>query len=426
MTHTEQQNGVLEIGGAEVPALAKEFGTPLFIMDKAKIRENMRAYQRAIEQKYDGFGLPLYASKAFSAKEIYRIAAEEGFGVDVVSGGELYTALSAGFPAEKICFHGNNKSMDELQYAIESGIGRIVADSEEELWILDALFKGKTKVPAVLLRITPGIEAHTHDFIQTGQEDSKFGVSLKSGAAIRALSAAYQNFQPIGIHCHIGSQIFEDAPFIRAAELMMELCADVYKATGRYLRELNLGGGFGIRYTGADTPRPYFDAMCETIAAVRSAAERLQLPLPFLLVEPGRSIVGEAGSTLYTVGAIKDIPGIRKYVSVDGGMADNPRYIMYDALYDAVLPERPDAARSERVTICGKCCESGDILIRDIQLPPLKRGDLLLVRSTGAYNYSMSSNYNRLPRPAVVMVENGEAKLCVKRETYSDLVRNDL
>lgn len=426
MTRKETDSGVLKIGGVEVPALAKEFGTPLFIMDKAKIRENMRAYKSAIDTHYDGNGLPLYASKAFSAKEIYRIANAEGLGVDVVSGGELYTALSAGFPASRICFHGNNKSMDELSYAIESGVGRIVADSEEELLILDEMLEGKEHLPSVLLRIKPGIEAHTHDFVQTGQEDSKFGVSLKNGDAFRILTKPYKNFTPNGIHCHIGSQIFEDKPFMVAAELMMELYAAVYHKSGNRMQEVNLGGGFGIRYTEKDTPRPYFDAMRATIAAVRAAAKKWDVPLPFLLVEPGRSIVGEAGSTVYTVGAVKEIPGIRKYVSVDGGMADNPRYIMYEAEYTAVLPERPDAERTELVTVCGKCCESGDIVIRDTLLPPVKRGDLLMVYATGAYNYSMSSNYNRLPRPAVVMVENEKASLCVRRETYEDIVRNDL
>ncbi len=419
-------NGVLTIGGAEVPALAREFGTPLFIMDRSKIEENMRAYRSAIEEAYDGNGIVHFASKAFCIKEICRVAEAEGLGLDVVSGGELYTALSAGFPAEKICFHGNNKGIDELWYALESGVGRIVADSEEELAILDTLLEGKEKKPRILLRIKPGIEAHTHDFIQTGQEDSKFGVSLKNGDALRVLSMPFANLTIIGVHCHIGSQIFEDKPFMVAAELMVELLAAVHEKTGRYLEEVNLGGGFGIRYTEADNPRPYYEAMLSTIAAVKAAAEKYGVPYPRLLVEPGRSIVGEAGMTVYTVGTIKDIPGIRKYVAVDGGMADNPRFIMYGAEYTAVLPERPAEAREEVVTICGKCCESGDILIRDIKMPKMKRGDLLAVLSTGAYNYSMSSNYNRLPRPAVIMVKDGEAKLCVRRETYADVARNDI
>ncbi len=426
MTQNRNTNGVLTIGGAEVPALAKEFGTPLFIMDKALIEENMRAYKSAIDKAYEGKGLVHYASKAFCTKEICRIAKAEGLGLDVVSGGELYTALSADFPAERICFHGNNKSMAEMEYAVESGVGRIVADSEEELSILDTLFEGREKTPRVLLRIKPGIEAHTHDFIQTGQEDSKFGVSLQSGDALRVLSKAYKNYKIAGIHCHIGSQIFEDKPFMAAADLMIKLLADVYKGSGHLMQDVNLGGGFGIRYTEKDSPRPYHDAMLATIDAVKEAAEKYGVPAPYLLVEPGRSIVGEAGTTVYTVGAVKDIPGIRKYVSVDGGMVDNPRYIMYEAEYDAVLPERPDAKREEIVTICGKCCESGDILIRDIRMPKMERGDLLAVLSTGAYNYSMSSNYNRLPRPAVVMVKDGKAKLCVRRESYEDIVRNDL
>jgi len=426
MTQVEEKNGVLKIGGVEVPALAKEFGTPLYIMNKAQIEENIRAYKSAIDTCYDGHGLVLYASKAFSVKEIYRIAKEEGIGVDVVSGGELYTALSVGFPAERICMHGNNKGVEELRYAVENGVGRIVADSEEELDMLDALLEGRKEIPRILLRVKPGIEAHTHDFIQTGQEDSKFGVSITEGDALRVLCKSFHNFKISGIHCHIGSQIFEDEPFILATDLMIKLLADVYKASGHLMEDVNLGGGFGIRYTEKDSPRPYKDAMRATISAVKTAVEKYDVPLPFLMVEPGRSIVGEAGTTVYTVGAIKSVPGIRKYVSVDGGMADNPRYIMYAAEYDAVLPERVYADRVETVTICGKCCESGDIIIRDIKMPEMKRGDLLAVLSTGAYNYSMSSNYNRLTRPAVVMVKDGETKLCVRRETYEDLVRNDL
>ncbi len=426
MTQNAKNNGVLTIGGAEVPALAKEFGTPLFIMNRALIEENIRAYKTAIDLAYDGCGLVLYASKAFSAKEIYRICMAEGIGVDVVSGGELYTALSVGFPAEKICMHGNNKSMEELKLCIESGVGRIVADSEEELDILDTLFDGRENLPRVLLRIRPGIEAHTHDFIKTGQEDSKFGVSLQNGDALRVLCKTYKNFKISGIHCHIGSQIFEDEPFMAAADILIKLISDAYKASGHLMEDVNLGGGFGIRYTEKDNPRPYHAAMLEAIAAVKEAAKKYDVPCPFLLVEPGRSIVGEAGITVYTVGAVKDIPGIRKYVSVDGGMADNPRYIMYEAEYDAVLPERPDAEREEVVTVCGKCCESGDILIKDIKLPPVQRGDLLAVLSTGAYNYSMSSNYNRLPKLPVVMVKDGAAKLVVRRETYEDVVRNDI
>ncbi len=426
MTQERESNGVLRIGGAEVPALAEEFGTPLFIMDKGKIQENMRAYRRAIEDEYEGNGIVQYASKAFCTKEICRVARGEGLGLDVVSGGELYTALSAEFPAERICFHGNNKSMEELEYAIESGVGRIVADSEEELLILDSLLEESAHIPRILLRIRPGIEAHTHDFIQTGQEDSKFGVSLANGDAVRVLCKPYKNFKISGIHCHIGSQIFEDEPFETAADIMVKLVADVYAACGHLLEEVDLGGGFGIRYTEEDRPRPYYDAMISTIRAVKAASEKYGVPRPRLLVEPGRSIVGEAGITVYTVGAVKDIPGIRKYVSVDGGMADNPRFIMYGAEYEAVLPERPDAKREEVVTICGKSCESGDILIRDARLPHVSRGDLLAVLSTGAYNYSMSSNYNRLPRPAVVMVKDGKAKLIVRRETYADIVKNDI
>ena len=420
------KQGVLTVGDADVSALAKEFGTPLFIMDEEHIVQNMRAYTKPMYEEYKGGGLVCYASKAFCTKEICRIAHREGLGLDVVSGGELYTALSAGMPADKICFHGNNKSAEELAMAFENGVGRIVADSEEELFILDAMAAEYENPPKVLLRVKPGIEAHTHEFIQTGQEDSKFGVSLASGDAVRLLSRNWEHLALAGVHCHIGSQIFEDVPFITAAELMVKLLDDVHKICGRYLPEINLGGGFGIRYTEADQPRPLQEAMRATISGIEKACEKYGVPYPFLMVEPGRSIVGDAGITVYTIGTVKKIPGIRTYVAVDGGMADNPRYIMYQAAYDAVLPLQPHAARTEKVTICGKCCESGDILIRDIFLPEVRRGDLLAVLSTGAYNYSMSSNYNRLARPAVVMASKGKARLCVRRESYEDLIKNDL
>jgi len=421
------EKGHLTIGGADTPSLAAEFGTPLYIMDENTIIANMRAYKNVIDKKYNGKGLVFFASKAFCTKDMCRIADREGLGLDVVSGGELYTALSAGVPAEKLCMHGNNKDDSEIADAVSAGVGRIVADGLDEIIRIDKEAGKQGKIQKVLVRVKPGIDAHTHEFIMTGQNDSKFGVSLETGEALEVIikAAALPNVNLAGVHCHIGSQIFDTAPFCLAAQKMIGLIAEA-KAHGVILTELDLGGGFGIRYTKEDTPRPYTEYTADVIEAVMAEAEKTGVDLPFIMLEPGRSIVGEAGITLYTVGAIKDIPGIRKYVSVNGGMADNPRFIMYDAQYTALSAERPCATPEEKITISGKSCESGDILIKDIMMPRLHTGELLAVLSTGAYNYSMSSNYNRIPRPAVVMVKDGVARLSVKRETYKDILRNDL
>lgn len=420
--------GNLTIGGADTIVLAKSFGTPLYVMDENLMVENMRSYKDAIDAYYGGHGMVFYASKAFTCKEMARLVHREGLGMDVVSGGEMYTALSADFPAGRLCLHGNNKTLSELQMAIENGVGRIVADSGEELSIIDALAKTLKKRPKVLLRIKPGVEAHTHEFIMTGQNDSKFGVSLEDGEAFRVMQGTYryENLEIAGVHSHIGSQIFDEKPFILAAQRLVEFIARVKKELGIKLYEMNLGGGFGIKYTQSDKPKPYKTYMKNLITGISSACERFEIEKPFLIVEPGRSIVGAAGITLYEAGAVKDIPNVRKYVSVDGGMADNPRYIMYEAEYEALLASKPYADKEETVTIAGRCCESGDIIIKDIKLPKIARGDIIAVLSTGAYNYSMSSNYNRLPRPAVVMVRDGVPRIVVKRETFESLVRNDL
>lgn len=414
--------------GADCLQLAAEYGTPLYLMDEQKIRKNCRMYHDAIARHYDGRGMVLYASKAFSAKQIYRVVREEGLGIDVVSGGELYTALSAGFPADRIYFHGNNKSVQELSMALENGVARIVVDNAQELQVLNQLAGEKGIRQKILFRIKPGIDAHTHDFVQTGQNDSKFGVALDNGEAFAMIQQAQSLpfVEVVGVHCHIGSQIFEPAPFHLAAERMMFLLIQVRDTLGLTLQELNLGGGYGIRYTQADDPVPY-DCYIEQISVtLKKIAQDHDFPLPFVLMEPGRSIVGEAGITLYTVGSVKRIPGVRTYVAVDGGMPDNPRFALYGAAYQAVVVSQQGEASEETVTIAGKCCESGDLLIRDISLPSMERGDTLAVLSTGAYNYSMSSNYNRLPRPAVVGVKDGKAEVWVRRETYEDLVRNDL
>ena len=418
----------LEIGGCDAVNLAKEYGTPLYVMDEEHIRKCMRAYKNSVDTFYNGNGLILYASKALSTMYMYKIAKEENLGADVVSGGELYTALKAGFDSEKIYFHGNNKTYDEIEFAINENVGRIVVDNERELDIIDEISSKKGKKTKVLFRIKPGVDAHTHEFISTGQIDSKFGVALENGEAFEIVKYAknLKNVEIAGIHCHIGSQVFSLEPFKLAAKIMIEFAAKIKNELDVEISELNLGGGFGIKYVESDTPPEYGKYIEEVSKVIKTECEKNGLKLPFILMEPGRSIVGDAGVTLYTVGTVKDIKNVRKYVSIDGGMGDNPRYILYQAEYDAAVANRANDTPSEVVTICGKCCESGDIIIKDAKLPPLNPGDILAVMSTGAYNYSMSSNYNRLCRPAMVFVKNGKSSLKVKRETYEDLIKNDI
>lgn len=421
-------NKDLCIGGVSVEKLAEEYGTPSYIMDEDKIRENCRVYTNAMKHYYDGNGLVLYASKALSCKYIYKVAKEEGLGVDVVSGGELYTALKADFPAEKIYFHGNNKTADELKMALMNGVGRIVVDNIFELELLNGLAGELGKKADIMFRIKPGIDAHTHSFVQTGQIDSKFGVALETGEAEEIIVAAnaMDNVNVVGVHCHIGSQIFELAPFELAAEKMMNFIGDMKDKHGILLKELNLGGGYGIKYTENDTPIDYDKYIQAVSEVVRGISEKRGVELPFIVMEPGRSLVSEAGLTVYRVGAVKEIPNIRTYISVDGGMGDNPRYILYESEYEAVRVHDPLAEKTVTATIAGKCCESGDILIKEAKLPEIKTGDMIAVLATGAYNYSMASNYNRIPRPPIVMVSGGKSKLAVKRESYDDLILNDL
>ncbi len=421
-------NGTLQLGGCDLKKVAEEFGTPAYVMDETTIRNNCRAYKTSIDKYYAGHGLALYASKALSCKYLYKIANEEGMGVDVVSGGELHTAISAGFPPSKIYFHGNNKTKSELKYALECGIGRIVVDNPYELSILNNIAKDMGKCADIMFRIKPGVDAHTHDFIKTGQIDCKFGSAIENGEAdeIVALALSLENINLVGFHCHIGSQIFDLEPFEHTAEVMLRFIADIKTKYGFEAKELNLGGGFGSKYTDADTPIDYSEYMRAVSDVVKRCCAELDLSLPFIIVEPGRSIVAEAGLTLYTVGAIKEIPNVRTYVSVDGGMGDNPRYILYGAEYTAVSVENPTAPYDKTVTIAGKCCESGDLIGENMKIQDVSSGDILAILSTGAYNYSMSSNYNRIPRPPVIMIKDGKPIVAVKRETYEDLVRNDL
>ena len=422
------EKGHLVIGQNDTVELAKEFGTPLYVLDEDLFRKNCRVYKNAMDKYYNGNGLVLYANKAFCTLHTCKVVAEEGLGADVVSGGELYTAIKAGFPMDRIYFHGNNKTVEELEMAVENGVGHIICDNIDELERLNEIAKAHGVVQDIMFRIKPGIDAHTHSFIQTGQIDSKFGVALENGEAFEIYKKAHEmsNVNPDGIHCHIGSQIFEIEPFIKAAEVMMNFAGDLKDELGLEIKKLNLGGGYGIMYTENDDPVPYDEYMKHVSEQVKATAAARGLNVPFILMEPGRSIVAPAGITLYTVGGVKDIKNVRKYVSVDGGMGDNPRYILYESEYAAVVANKANAPRVEKVTIAGKCCESGDLIAKDIEMPEINVGDTLAVLATGAYNYSMASNYNRIPRPAVVAVSGGKAKIIVKRETFEDIIANDV
>ena len=422
------EEGHLEIGGCDTVDLAEQFGTPLYVMDESLIRRICRDYKDSFAMYYQGKGTPVYASKAFCCKEMCRIVKSEGLDLEIVSGGELYTALAAGFDPAHIHFNGNNKTCDEIRYALEQNVGHILVDNIEELHMIQKYGEVMDRVTPVSLRIKPGIDAHTHQFIRTGQIDSKFGFALETGEAMQAVkeTLALPNLQLRGVQCHIGSQIFDIAPFEEAARVMLHFMDDVRKETGYTIELLDLGGGFGIRYTDADEPVPYRDYMQRVSKVVHDTCRELSLPVPYIYIEPGRSVVGEAGLTLYTVGSVKEIPGVRNYVSVDGGMTDNPRYILYQSSYDVLLANHADKAPDYTATIAGRCCESGDLIQENVKMVKPKAGDLVAVLATGAYNYSMASNYNRVNRPPVIMVRGGSPRVVVRRESYEDLVRNDL
>ena len=418
----------LVIGQHDTVELAKKFGTPLYVLDEDLMRDNCRAYKNAIDTYYDGHGLVLFASKALCTMYTGRLVAEEGLGADVVSGGELYTLYKAGFPMEKVFFHGNNKTPDEIELALNCGVGHIVVDNKYELELLNRIANEKNVNQRILFRIKPGIDAHTHDFVKTGQIDSKFGVALENGEAyeIHKLALSMSNIQIDGVHCHIGSQIFDVEPFCEAAKVMMGFISDLYDKLGIKVKILNLGGGFGIKYTATDDPIAPSEYIHKVTNVVKELAQEKGIDLPFLVFEPGRSIVASAGITLYTVGCVKEIENVRTYVSIDGGMCDNPRYILYGSKYTAVLANNASAEPVAPITIAGKCCESGDLIQEHVMMPQIHVGDTLAVLATGAYNYSMSSNYNRIPRPPIVAVSGNEAKIIVKRETYDDLIKNDV
>ncbi|WP_270167295.1 diaminopimelate decarboxylase [Paenibacillus sp. SYP-B4298] len=425
-TSRVNEKGHLEIAGCDAVELAQKYGTPLYVYDEQLIRSKIRSFIDAFKRNDIPFQVA-YASKALSTVAMCQIASEEGLCLDVVSGGELYTALKAGFPSSRIHFHGNNKTVDEITMALDAQIGCFVVDNLYELHLLNQLATEKGKEVSILLRLSPGVEAHTHEYIQTGQQDSKFGFDIISGQAIDAVGKTMEleYLKLLGFHCHIGSQIFETEGFTLASKRFLQIVEEVKNKYEFEIKVINLGGGFGIRYVDGDNPLPlesYVDAIVQT---VKMECIGKNLKIPEIWVEPGRSIVGDAGTTLYTIGSSKNIPGIRKYVAVDGGMSDNVRPALYQARYDAFIANRVNDEPNELVSIAGKCCESGDMLIYDIELPEPKTGEILAVSCTGAYGYSMASNYNRIVRPGVVFVKDGKSAVVVKRETYDQIVQND-
>lgn len=426
------ENNHLTLGGVDTVTMAEKYGTPLYLFDEDRIRERCRTYVNAMREAFGADALPLYASKAASFKQMYRIIMEEGMGTDLVSSGELYTAASVGFPLEKAYFHSNNKTDDDISYAIDSGVGYFVVDNVEELDAIDRIAKEKKVKQKILLRLTPGIDPHTYAAVATGKVDSKFGSAIETGQAeqITKYAISLENIALSGFHCHVGSQVFDSDVFLRASDIMLEFISDMKAKYGFIADILDLGGGYGVRYLES---HPTIDivANIHTVAEhMKKKCLSLDIDMPSVRMEPGRSIVADAGLTVYTVGTVKRIPGYKNYVSVDGGMADNPRFALYGSPYTVCLANRVSAEGtipSFTCSVVGRCCESGDILQENVTLPAdVKRGDVLAVLTTGAYNYSMSSNYNRLGKPPVVMLKGGVDRLAVKRETLEDICRNDI
>ena len=420
--------GVLTLGGLDVRDLAETYGTPLLVLDEDDLRARCRSWREAFEG-WPGGATVAYAGKAFLCRAMVRVIEEEGLGLDVCTGGELAVALAAGFPPERLWFHGNNKSVAELERAVQAGVGTVVVDSFHEIARLAAVAERADRRQRVYVRVTPGVEAHTHEYVQTGQEDQKFGFSLASGAAAEAARRVLgqPSLELMGIHCHIGSHIFDTHGFSLAAHRMVGLLAELRDEHGLVLPELDLGGGHGIAYTAADDPMTTAEHAAGLRAIVERECEAAGLPVPKVVVEPGRAVVGPTTVTLYEVGTVKELPGLRTYVSVDGGMSDNIRTALYDARYTAVLASRASDAEPHNVTICGKHCESGDIVVHDVPLPAdLAPSDLVAVPASGAYHRSMASNYNHVPRPPVVAVSGGTSRLWLRRETEADLMATDV
>ena len=425
---SRDENGALLFAGQSVSALADRYGTPLYLMDEDRIRANCRMYTEAFRADFGPGSLPLYAGKAASFRQMYRIMAEEGMGVDAVSPGEIATALSAGFPAEKIYYHGDGKTDADIAFALDRGVGCFIVDNGDELIALNEAAEARGLRQKVLLRITPGIDPHTYEAVNTGAVDVKFGVPVETEQAMEFVRAALtmKNLELAGLHCHVGSMVFDEDVFLRTVDLMVGFMAEVRDELGLVFRELNLGGGYGVRYIDSD-PRSDIPARLREVAArLKEKLAEAGLPLPLFLMEPGRSIVADAGMTVYTVCSVKRIPGFKSYVITDGGMTDNPRYCLYGARYTVLHAEKRSGLRAI-FDLAGRCCESGDIIQPAISLPAnTGRGDRIAVCTTGAYNYSMASNYNRFPRPPVVMLRGGENYLAVKRETVKDVCALDV
>lgn len=420
--------GHLTFAGQDTTELAAQYGTPLYLIDENKVREKMRTYVAAMKENFGEDSIPLYASKALCFKKIYKIAAEEHMGVDAVSPGEIYTVLKSGFPMEKVYFHGNNKTDADIEFAIENKIGYFICDNLDELDSIDATAGRHSIKQKIILRLTPGIDPHTHVKISTGKVDSKFGIAIETGQAEEAIKIALgkENIELCGYHCHIGSQTFDIKPFVDGAEIMLKFIAHIKEALGYEAHILNLGGGMGVRYVESD-PEIDYAANIKGIADImKQRSAELGINMPVVLMEPGRSIVADAGMTLYTVGGTKEIPGYKNYVSIDGGMTDNPRYTLYEAAYTIALANKADKPVEKEYTVGGRCCESGDLIQENVMLPSAVKGDILAVMTTGAYNYSMASNYNKIPRPPIVMLKDGESYIAVKRESYADMMMNDL
>ncbi len=422
------EKGHLCIAGMDTVELANRYSTPLMVMDEGRIRRNMRIYKDAMRKYFGEGSYPLFASKSFSCKYIYRIAKEENIGIDLVSSGELYTAVSAGFDVRKSFLHGNNKTDADIKYAIESGVGYFVVDNLTELDRIDEVAEEKGIMQSVILRLAPGIDPHTHAAVVTGRVDSKFGIAIETGQADEAVEYILQkkNVRLCGFHCHIGSQIFDIKPFCDAAEIMIKYISHVKEKYGYEIEILNLGGGFGVRYIDSQPELDYEEFIRLISVFIHSEVKRSGIMLPTVVMEPGRSIVADSCLTLYTVGGTKEIPGFKNYVSVDGGMPDNPRYALYQSDYTVCLASDMNREADFECTVAGRCCESGDLLQENVLIPKPVRGDILSVLVTGAYNYSMASNYNRIPRPCVVGIADSKDFVVIKRETFEDLIKNDM
>ena len=419
------QSGNLEISGCDTVLLAEKYGTPLYVVDEVTLRKIAKEYKNAFSS-YKKVNM-MYASKALMTSQTAKILHEEGFGFDVVSGGEIYTVHKAGINLSFATFNGNNKTKDEIELALDLNIGRVSVDNFYEIKLLDEIAKEKNKVQKILLRITPGIECHTHEYIQTGQIDSKFGFDLTQiDKAVDLIKNEHKNLEIRGLHAHIGSQIFETKVYNDEVEILIKEIKRINDIFGLNLNEMNIGGGMGITYTNEDAPPSVYEIADVILNSVKINCKKYNLDEPVLYIEPGRSIIGTAGVTLYTIGSYKQVPNGRKYVAVDGGMADNPRPSLYGAKYTAEIANNKKDGESEKVTVAGRFCESGDILIKDIELKSPKAGDILCVYNTGAYGYSMSSNYNRVLKPAMVLVKSSQSDIIIKRETYEQLVQNDV